>query len=145
MVPKAAADVLGFEFDWLCSDAKGHVALFSTAGGAYAPEKVLQDADAQDAAIAVILALPASTAARLSPGLPSSYQNTWRLAAERGLFAYDADFHCGPYRLVAAPLVPIHVAELPRIACAAAAVIEISSATFLDLPVISADLLRQSK
>jgi hypothetical protein len=33
MTSKAPEEILGLEFDWLASDADGHVALFSTAGG----------------------------------------------------------------------------------------------------------------
>src|SRR5437899_85750 len=41
MGAKSADEILGLEFDWLASDADGHVALFSTAGGGYAPEDFL--------------------------------------------------------------------------------------------------------
>lgn len=57
MRAKSAAEILGLEFDWLASDADGHVALFSTAGGGYTPEAFLQDTDAHDRAA------PASTTA----------------------------------------------------------------------------------
>lgn len=142
MPAKSPEDVLGLEFDWLGSDAEGHVALFSTAGGGYAPEEFLQDTEVHDKAIAAILTLPPSTIARFAPELPSGYKNTWRLVAERGLFAYDSDFNGGPYRLVAAPLVPAHITELPSLVEPAAGSIRVCSETFVDLRLISADLLR---
>src|SRR4051794_13176045 len=103
MGAKSAEEILGFEFDWLASDAEGHVALFSTAGGGYAPPTFLRDVQAYDDAIDAILAAPASTSTRLAPELPPHCTNTWRLVAERGLFAFDSDVHGGSYRLVAAP------------------------------------------
>lgn len=113
MEGKSADDVRGFEFDWLASDADGHVALFSTAGGGYAPEEFLRDTDAHDAAIEGILASPASTKARVAPALPAGLRNTWREMAERGVFAFDSDANGGRYRLVAVPETPVRVAELP--------------------------------
>ena len=59
MTAKSADQVLGFEYDWLASDVDGHVALFSTAGGGYAPNEFLRDTAEHDAAIELILALKA--------------------------------------------------------------------------------------
>jgi hypothetical protein len=106
-------EIAGLEFDWLASDADGHVALFSTAGGGYVPEKVLQDTDAHLAAIEAILDAAASTEARLAPELAPALTNTWRLVAERGLFAFDSDLSGGPYHLVSAPKEPVRLAQLP--------------------------------
>lgn len=113
MASKQAQEILGLEYDWLVSDADGHVAIFSTAGGGHAPEEFLRDTDRHDAAIDEILALPASTTARFAPDSDPEDSSTWRLAAERGLFAFDSDYHGGPYRRVAAPVRPIHMSELP--------------------------------
>lgn len=60
-LPKSAEEILGLEYDWLASDAKGFVALFTTAGGGYAPTEFLKDTDAHDRAIDIILDLPATT------------------------------------------------------------------------------------
>lgn len=113
---KSAEEIQGFEYDWIASDAKGFVALFSTAGGGYAPPAFLRDTEGHDAAIDVILALPATTQPRFAPTLPMHLQNTWQQVAERGLFAFDADPHGGAYRQVAAPVSPIHVDDLPPFA-----------------------------
>lgn len=113
VTPKAPADILGLEYDWLGSDGNGCVALFSTAGAGYAPKAFLRDTDAHDVAIQAILALPATTEAKFAPDLAPGLINTWRLVAERGLYAYDCDPNGGPYRLVAAPAVPARVDSLP--------------------------------
>lgn len=114
--PKSAEEIQGLELDWLGSDADGHVALFSTAGAGFAPAEFLRDTDAHDEAIGVVLALPASTAAKFAPAVAPGLTNTWKLVAERGLYAFDCDPNGGPYRLVAAPVVPIRVDALPSTA-----------------------------
>ncbi|NOU28143.1 MAG: hypothetical protein HOO96_09590 [Polyangiaceae bacterium] len=121
MVKKSRDEIQGWEFDWLARDADGNVALLSTAGGGYAPEEFLRDTDLHDAAIREILALEPSTEAVFAPELAANLANTWRLVAERGLFAFDADPSGGPYRLVAAPRVPRPSSMLPPLAAAATA------------------------
>jgi hypothetical protein len=113
MNARPAQDILGFEYDWLASDADGHVALFSTAGGGYAPASFLGDTESHGAAIEAILALPKSTETRFAPALAPDLENTWLMVAERGLFAFDSHADGGPYRMVAAPEAPIHVSRLP--------------------------------
>src|SRR5262245_42224964 len=102
MTKKSPADIRGLEYDWIGMDADGHVAFFSTAGGGYAPDELLRDTDLYDEAIEAILAVPARTEARFAPALAPGRENTWKLMAERGLFAFDSDPHGGPYRLVSA-------------------------------------------
>jgi hypothetical protein len=109
---KSAEEIHGFEYDWLASDEVGGVALFSTAGAGYAPAAFLSDTDAYDDAIREVLALPASTTAKFAPPVGAGCINTWELVAERGLYAYDCDPNGGPYRLVAAPVVPIRATDL---------------------------------
>lgn len=113
MGPRTAEEIRGVEYDWIACDLEGHVALLSTAGGGYAPEGYLRNTDLHDAAIDAILALPTSTSALFAPVLKPGLTNIWRLVAERGLFAYDADVHGGPYRLVAAPAEPATTARMP--------------------------------
>ncbi|MFO0553354.1 MAG: hypothetical protein U0271_33530 [Polyangiaceae bacterium] len=109
---KSASDVHGFEYDWLARDVRGHVALFTTAGGGYAPDGFLTDTEAHAHAIELLLELPVFTDARFFPAVPSKRVNTWKLVAERGLYAYDSDPNGGPYKMVAAPVQPITVAGL---------------------------------
>ena len=142
--PKSADDPLGFEFDWLARDADDHVGLFSTAGGGYAPPEFLRDTDAHDAGIEAILALRASTTVRFAPQLRPGLTNTWRLVAERGLFAFDSDSHGGPYLLVAAPDTPALATELPPIVARVLENLQYRHLQFTALTTISSDsLLRQ--
>jgi hypothetical protein len=119
MGAKSADEILGAEYDWLACDGDGHAALFSTAGGGYAPDEFLRDTDAHAAAIRAVLACRATTSARFAPALAPKYENTWKLVAERGLFAFDADVNGGPYQLVAAPDVAIDAVHLPEVAVVA--------------------------
>ena len=116
---KSAADIRGLEYDWVACDEDGHVALFSTAGGGYAPSEFLRDTEAHAVAIHAILAGPNTTTARFAPALAPDLENTWKSAAEHGLFAFDCDPNGGPYHLIAAPVVPISVADLPQTAVVA--------------------------
>lgn len=140
---KSADEILGLEFDWLASDADGYVALFSTAGGGYAPDEFLRDTDAHDAAIDAVLASPASTVARFAPELPPGLKNTWRMVAERGLFAFDSDPHGGPYRMVAAPADPIRIVDLPRSVIDIVGRLKLRQVRFVGQPVITMELLQE--
>jgi len=73
---------------------RADTSLFSTAGGGFAPVEFLRDTAVHDIAIKAVLVLPASTEAKFSPDLAPRIVNTWRLVAERGLYAYD----CSPVR-----------------------------------------------
>ncbi|MCL2779781.1 MAG: hypothetical protein FWD73_17450 [Polyangiaceae bacterium] len=111
--PKSAEQIRGIEYDWLGSDENGQVGLFSTAGAGYAPTEFLRDTDAHDAAIDAILGVRASTTAKFAPSLAPNLVNTWKLVAERGLYAFDCNPNGGSYRLIALPVVPIRIDALP--------------------------------
>lgn len=133
--PKSGEDIQGYEYDWLGCDEDGFVALFSTAGGGYAPPAYLRDTDSHARAIDALLALPVSTSTSFHPSLAAHLENTWKLVAERGLYAYDSDPHGGPYHLVAAPEIPIRLDALPSLAANVVAEIRLTvrfstSATF---------------
>ncbi len=113
--PKSAADIHGLEYDWLACDEEGLVAFFGTAGAGYAPPEFLRDTEAHDAATAALLELPAATVARFAPHIGEGLVNTWALVAERGVYAYDCHPSGGPYRLVAAPMVPTKADDLPGV------------------------------
>lgn len=123
-------DIAGFEYDWLATDAAGRVGIFSTAGAGFAPSKFVEDIDAHDAAIRVIMALPVSSEVCFAPEVADNLVNTWRDAAMRGLFAFDSDPNGGPYRLVAAPLLPIDVVDLPEAVSSVAASIQFKNILF---------------
>jgi hypothetical protein len=65
--------------------------------------------------------------------------------AERGLFAFDCNPHGGPYRMVAAPVVPCQVADLPRLTRNAVERIALRRLRFREQPVVTADALRESE
>jgi len=106
-------DAEGLEYDWLAVDAEGFVALFSTAGAGFVPDELLRDPEGFDAAIKALLGMPARTTAKCGRDLPPGRVNTWRLVAERGLFAFDSDPLGGPYRLIAKPHVAVRARDLP--------------------------------
>lgn len=111
---KTAADVSGYEYDWLACDAHGHVAFFSTAGGSFAPAEFLRDTDAHDRAIEALMSLPPHTQPLTAPTLNPALSNPWAELARRGLFAFDGTFNGGNYTRVSVPERPIHLASLPR-------------------------------
>jgi hypothetical protein len=125
MATKTAQDIDGFEYDWVATDRDGHVALFTTAGGGYAPKQFLLDVDAHDAAIAALLGAPATTDALFAPVLGAGLDNTWKFIAERGIYAFDSDPNGGPYRLVSAPRRAVKLAELPPLVSRIAVVLDV--------------------
>jgi hypothetical protein len=123
-------DAEGLEYDWLAVDAEGFVALFSTAGAGFAPAELLRDPEGFDAAISAILKTPARTAADCGRDLPPGRVNTWRLVAERGLFAFDSDPLGGPYQLIAKPHIPVRAADLPTAIASVAGRIVLPAVSF---------------
>jgi hypothetical protein len=139
---KCAEDLLGWDFEWLASDAEGHVGLFTTAGGGYMPERAWHHIEALDAALEAIYRLPISTTARFAPEVRSGFLNTWREAAERGLFAFDSDVDGAPYSLVASPMTPVHMSEFPAIAVGVLSHLHYRHLNFATSTTISGDSLR---
>lgn len=130
MEAKTADEIMGFEYDWLAVDADGHIGLFSTAGGGFAPPEFLQDIDAHDAGVEALMASPASTVCRFFPEVAIGLPNAWKDAAERGLFAFDSDPNGGPYRLVASPENPATLIEVPEETRSAASLVKLHSVRF---------------
>jgi hypothetical protein len=139
--PLTADDILGLDVEWLARDADDHVGYFTTAGGGYAPPEFLRDTDAHHAAVAAILAMPASTTPRFAPQLGPNATNEWRLVAERGLFAFDSDDSGGPYHLEAAPENPVRADQLPATVIALLDVLRYVDLHFASRPTISAETL----
>ena len=113
MSGRTLADIWGVEADWLACDADDSVAMFSTAGSGFAPQTYLDDIDVHHSAITAILSRPGSTTAAFFPEIKPGLKNHWRLAAERGLYAFDNDPNGGDYSLVAAPTRTASLAKLP--------------------------------
>ena len=145
MSAKSVQDIQGYEFDWLACDGAGHVGFFSTAGGGYVPSEVLLDTDALDAAIQAILASAVSSQVRFAPSLKEGFENTWRMMAERGVFAFDADVHGRPYQRVAAPVNPMRVEDLPEPAAKVARLIILEDLDFSRVEVIPGQVLGQGR
>jgi len=129
--------VRGFDYEWLASDALSHVGFFSTAGGGYVPEVCLEDVEAYDAAVEAILSMEAST--RYAPQVERI--DTWQRMAQRGVFAYDADYFGGPYRIVATPEHPIRLDALPVAVASVARRLTLSHLRFSEMSEIEAELL----
>lgn len=132
MVRISRIELSGFEYDWLATDRLGMVAFFSTAGGGYAPDSFIADVEAHDRAIAELVAHAPSTKAAFAPQIAPGLTNTWLQVAERGVFAFDSDPNGGPYRLVAAPVTPLQVEELPEKIASVAKTIVLPRVRFKD-------------
>lgn len=113
-VPKSATEILGYEYDFLAVDARGHVALFCTAGRGFAPEAFLRDTEGHADGIDALLGLPATTTSRELVGHATQGMcDEWIRAAERGLHVYDFEWSIGAYELVAAPVDAVDIQMLP--------------------------------
>jgi hypothetical protein len=141
MSARSTTEVRGFEYDWLASDADGHVGFFSTAGGGHAPEAFLRDPDAHDHAIEAILASPPRGPAVRVRSLPPGFRNPWLEMAERGVFAFDADPNGGPYQRVASPTAPVQASALPAAAAVVARQLRYGHLRFSELEVVSVEAL----
>lgn len=113
LTPKTAEEIQGYEYDWIAHDEFGHVALFSTAGGGYAPPEFLADTVAFDDAVEALLTLNATSSASMFQEVAVGLVNTWKGVAERGLFSFDSDSFGGPYRRAGTPDSPVSVEDLP--------------------------------
>ncbi len=103
----------GMEVDWIACDLVDQIALFSTAGFGLAP-RVVEDnlelyLDAVHAILARPIVGPAACELELGPGV----MNTWKLAAERGVFALDYDSHSDLYAMIAVPSRRITLRDVP--------------------------------
>lgn len=122
--------IKGLEYDWLAVDSAGHVGFFSTAGTGRVPRALLEDAPRFDRAIDLLLGSDAVTVAAFFPTVRSGLKNPWRLAAERGVFAFDASPSDPTYRLVAAPRVPIRREQLSEFVYAVACRVALEAVEF---------------
>ena len=142
---KTKFDIQGYEYDWLAVDSDGHVGLFSTAGGGFAPQPFLADIEAADIAIERILALAPTSAVACNVVLAEGLINTWRLVGERGIFAFDSDSSGGPYKLIAKPRRPVLISELPMDIRVVASRVSFAALRFFGSTVIAAEQLVAEK
>jgi len=110
---KAQRDI---DMPWVAVDAAGRLAVFTTAGEGPVPASALNASAAAEAAIAE---LPIFGGNKLLVAYPRP--DDFIAFAERGLYAYDwCDVHrttgasSGCYELVAVPLRPVLISELPE-------------------------------
>ncbi|QAT81656.1 hypothetical protein EJ065_0041 [Corallococcus coralloides] len=106
------------------------------------PREVLRDTNVLDAAISAILSSDISSEVRFVPSVAEGWENTWRMMAERGVFAFDADVHGGPYMLVAEPANPIRVEDPPESVATVARQITLKGLDFSGLKVIAGELIQ---
>jgi hypothetical protein len=106
----------GIDMPWVAVDAAGRLAVFTTAGEGPLPQSALQVSAAAEAAVAE---LPTVGGSRLLVNY--ARPDDFIAFAGRGLYAYDwYDAHrtaatsSGCYELVAAPLRPVLIGELPQ-------------------------------
>ena len=138
----SADDLLGWDAEWVASDADGHIGLFTTAGDGYMPESAWRDVDALTAAVAAILGMSVSTTARFAPEVRPGSENIWRDAAERGLFGFDSDGDGAGYNRVASPMTPVHVSAMPAAAAGVLRRVHCPHVNFAASETISASSLR---
>jgi len=91
---RSADDLRGIDSDWLARDADDYVGPSSALqGGGYTPEGFVQNLDAHVAAHRCDSCIaPDRLRRNLRRSCVPGFTNTWRLVAERGLFAFDSDF-----------------------------------------------------
>lgn len=107
----AASPLAGMDFSWLAVDDDGHVAWLVTFGSAVVPQWVegrSEDFGGIEDALAALPELGGCVAQETGHHLEE-----WRSAARKGVFAYDWDVYRGPYRVVAAPVIPLKAEALP--------------------------------
>jgi len=104
------------DMPWVAVDAAGRLAVFTTAGEGPVPASALRASAAAEAAVAE---LPIVGGNKLLVAYPRP--DDFIAFAERGLYAYDwCDAHrtatasSGSYELVAVPLRPVLISELPE-------------------------------
>lgn len=129
------------DWRWLACDAIGQIAAFTTAGSGPIPRSARATVDGVDAGVH---ALPIRGAYRLIPH--DGTAEDWISCAQRGLFAYDwsdiaADDGGYAYELLAVPLAPIRLSELPSPLRELAAATRIAHVVFGENDLLSRRLL----
>jgi hypothetical protein len=131
-MPITKADLKGLDCAWLATDDFGHVAVFTTAGEGPIPNSALTSVDSVEDLIA---AISETTQYELLAELPRP--DDFITFASRGFFAYDwFDIHrtsiksTNCYDLLAKPLHPITLSELPVSFQNLASATRISGVTF---------------
>jgi hypothetical protein len=109
-------DVRGPGVEWLATDCRGHVALFTAVAPSEVSPVVLDALDAHRRALAEILDSPPTTRSVFDPAVGNERGSRWRAVVERGLFVFAAYRPGGPYWIAEAPRHPLRVVDLPAVA-----------------------------
>lgn len=106
------------EFDWLACDEAGELAQMLASGIGKVPEQALHSEEMLFALHLYLDELPEREPLSIPDG---SFDTLLAAPQKRGLYVFDAlessqDEHgrAGTYRLVAAPVQPLHLDELPE-------------------------------
>ena len=98
------------EFDWVASDSKGKVAIFSTAGKGPIPVNVSEDGEFLEEIIETIRQLPACCKAiQVSD---CGHCTDWLEVSKRGFFGFDWDSRRKGYRLISLPESPLKLENI---------------------------------
>ncbi|MFK8012405.1 MAG: hypothetical protein AB8B80_10210 [Marinicellaceae bacterium] len=110
--------IQGYEYDWLATDSTGCVAVFMTAGGAYAPKCFVENLKTYIDVFEKLNDMPIidnsekSISERITNGCSCTDE-----IARRGLFVFDAKFTLdldSPYILDKYPTNKLDVGDLPH-------------------------------
>lgn len=111
---------MGPDFEWFAIDSKGHIAFLTTAGCAAIPAAVFRSKPLYFSFFNYYRNLPVRC--EVVEHSPCAEIKSWFEVAQRGLFVYDyssetreyGSYVAGkPYRLIASPLLPLTLPELP--------------------------------
>lgn len=122
--------IRGLEFDWFATDADGCIGHFATAGFGVVPGAVLARLDDLRHLDEQVLKLP--VIAEATAHLPGSIED-WLEMARRGLFAYDWQHWCGPYRRAATPSRALRITDLPTVLADALRIVEWPDVRFAEM------------
>lgn len=117
MTPVARSELPGMEFDWLGMDTQGRLGQFLSTGLGYVPDAALSSEEDLFALLLWLDEQPLREPLSIPGG---SFEALLAVPQRRGLYVYDArpdpadpDRRVPTYRLVAAPVTPLRLDELP--------------------------------
>ncbi len=118
MTPVDRRELPGMEFDWLASDEAGQLAQMLSSGTGRVPEVALSSEETLFALHLFLDELPIREPLSVPEG---SFQALLAQPQRRGLYVYDADAEgtdstgrTGDYALVAAPVQPLTLEQVPE-------------------------------
>ena len=110
MTPVNRAELPGMEFDWIATDARGHLAQMQTGGVGVVPDAALTSEEMLFELHLFLDEVPVREDLSIPDG---SFDSMLAEAQRRGLYVYDAN-EDGSYRRVAAPSQPLTLEDVPE-------------------------------